>query len=385
LPLLKVRAAYGASGNRTIGRYATLARVAGSFSYVDANGNPLFGQSIASLANPDLQWETTTGLNLGIDFSILKSRLSGSIDYYNNETNDVLFEVNLPQIARFPIIPVNLGRLKNNGIDLTISSANIDRGNWRWTSTFNFSRNRDEIVELLGFDNNEDGREDDIIDAGLFIGESINTIFDYEITGKLYQLDEEIPSGFDVGSLKIRDLDGDGIITPADRTVIGYQDPNFRFSIQNEVQFKGFTLRVFINSIQGGDRYYLGEDMLTSWNNINSETVFDHNFPRGVDYWTPNNPDAKYQKLFINVSDGLQGTRYTSRGFVRLQDVSLSYNLPSFILDNSFINRAKIYISGKNVATWTDFPGWDPETGDGLIRSGRAVLKGYTLGVDVSF
>ena len=385
ITFLKLRGAYGVSGNRTIGRYATLATVSGAFNYVDADGNAQFGQSISSLANPNLKWETTTGLNLGVDYALFNSRVSGSIDFYSNETEDVLYEVNLPQIARFSSIPVNLGKLKNSGIDLMISTINIQREDLTWTSTFNFSRNRDELVELLGFDNDGDGIEDDIIDAGLFIGQPLSTIYDYEITGNLYQLEDELPSGFDIGAHQLKDLDGDGDFTPDDRTIIGYQEPSYRFSIQNEVRYRGFTLRVFLNSVQGGNNYYLGEDMLTSWNAINSETVFDRNFPAGADYWTPENPDAKYQKLFINVSGGLQGTRYTARSFVRLQDVSLSYTFPSSIMERLKIANLKLYVSAKNLTTWTKFPGWDPETGSGLTRGGRPVLKGYSFGLNVSF
>ncbi|MFT7035963.1 MAG: TonB-linked SusC/RagA family outer membrane protein [Cyclobacteriaceae bacterium] len=383
LPSLKVRASYGTSGNRTLSRYQTLAEVDGSFSYVDANGNPLFGQEIISLASPSLKWETTTGLNLGVNFALFDNRITGSIDYYKNNTKDVLFNVSLPELSRFNQIPVNLGKLKNQGVDILISSVNVKKQDLTWTSTVNFSRNRDEIVELLGFDNDGDGVEDDIIADGLFIGEPIDVVFDYDAPGDLYQIGDDIPSGAEIGTFIISDLDGVDGITPDDRTIIGYESPSFRFSIQNEVRYKNWTFRVFVNSIQGGSNRYLGEDVLTSWNSVNSESVFDRVVPAGTDYWTPENTDARYQKLRINL--GARGTRYTSRSFVRLQDVSLSYNVDSELLSKFNIARMKVFVSGKNLATLTGYNGWDPETGTGLERSGRPVMKSFSLGLNLEF
>jgi hypothetical protein len=360
-----------------------LAEVDGSFSYVDANGNPLFGQEIISLASPSLKWETTTGLNLGVNFALFDNRITGSIDYYKNNTKDVLFNVSLPELSRFNQIPVNLGKLKNQGVDILISSVNVKKQDLTWTSTVNFSRNRDEIVELLGFDNDGDGVEDDIIADGLFIGEPIDVVFDYDAPGDLYQIGDDIPSGAEIGTFIISDLDGVDGITPDDRTIIGYESPSFRFSIQNEVRYKNWTFRVFVNSIQGGSNRYLGEDVLTSWNSVNSESVFDRVVPAGTDYWTPENTDARYQKLRINL--GARGTRYTSRSFVRLQDVSLSYNVDSELLSKFNIARMKVFVSGKNLATLTGYNGWDPETGTGLERSGRPVMKSFSLGLNLEF
>ncbi|MEQ6121277.1 TonB-dependent receptor [Reichenbachiella sp. MALMAid0571] len=385
LPSLKIRASYGTSGNRTIGRYQTLAEVDGAFVYVDSNGSPLYGQEIISLASPNLKWETTTGINIGIDFALFKGRIMGNIDYYKNDTKDVLYEVNLPQLAGFSKIPINLGKLKNQGIDLSISSVNYEKNDLTWTSTFNFSRNRDELVELLGFDNDGDGVEDDIVSSGLFIGEPIDAIYDYKITGELFQIGDDIPSGFDVGAYKLQDLDGVDGFTPDDRTIIGYTSPSYRFSVQNKLQYKNWSLSLFINSVQGGKNRYLGEDVLTSWNDISSENVFDRNVPAGIDYWTPENPNARYQKLRINVSDGLIGTRYASRSFVRLQDVSLSYNFDSELLSKFNITRLKVFVSGKNLATWTGYNGWDPETNTALVRDGRPVMKSYSLGLNIEF
>lgn len=380
---LKLRGSYGSSGNRTLGRYDTQARLAGQFGYIDANGNSLFTQSITQLASPELRWETTTGYNIGVDFSMLDYRITGSIDYYKNDTKDILFDVPIPRIARFSQVSTNLGKLANNGIDLTVSSVNIRNDDWDWTSSVTFSRSRHELRELLGFDNDGDGKEDDIIGAGLFIGEPIGTIYDFEVDG-IYQVGEEIPAGLSIGGFRLVDKDGVAGFTPNDRTILGYEDPSYRFSILNKVQYKNWSLKVFINSVQGGSDRYLGRDNLLSWNVINGDSQFDRVLFEGADFWHPGNPDGRYQGFKVFVADGLRGTYYVSRSFVRLQDVSLGYTFDQAVLDKTGLSGLRLFVSAKNLATWTDWPGWDPETGTGLTRSGRPVMRSVTFGLNVS-
>ncbi|WP_236973606.1 SusC/RagA family TonB-linked outer membrane protein [Membranihabitans maritimus] len=381
LELLKFRISYGTNGNRTIARYQTLATVDGGFNYVTADENPIYTQYANSLASPNLKWETTTGINLGLDFEFQKGRLFGSIDYYNNNTYDLLYNVDIPAISRYSIFPDNLGKIHNHGLEVQLSTMNVQKNDFTWLSTFAFSRNRNELKELLGFDNDGDGREDDLVSEGLFIEQPLSSIYTYEITGDFWQVGDDLPPGFALGSYKIQDLNSDGEFTPADdRRIIGYSDPSYRFSINNEVNYKNWTLRVFINAIQGGKDYYLGLDDLSNWSL--SESVFRRNLPKEIDFWSPDNPNARYQSIPIT---GHFGDRYTQRNFVRLQDVSLSYNFPQDILHNSFAQSIVLYASGKNLATWTKWPGWDPETGEGMTRDGRPVLSSFTLGINVKF
>ncbi len=385
LNTLKMRASYGVSGNRTIARYQTLSVVNGGFNYVDAEERSLYSQQISDLANANLKWETTNGFNLGVDFRLFNNRVNGSVDYYRNTTEDILYTVRIPEITGFNQLPVNLGKLGNHGVDINLNTVNINTKDFNWNSTFNFSRNRDELISLLGADNDGDGIEDDLISDNLFIGESLQSIYDLQITGDFYQLNDEIPSGFDVGAFKIEDKDGVDGITPDDRVILGSESPSYRFSLQNQFSYRNWNLMVFVNSIQGGKNMYLGRDDLLAWNTVNSEGLLDRNLPAGVDYWTPENPDARYQKLLINVSNGLVGRRYTSRNFVRLQDVSLGYDFDSKLLEKLHLSKLKLFFSGKNLVTWTKYNGWDPELGTGLDLNGSPVLKTYTLGLNIEF
>jgi len=382
---LKLRASYGTVGNRTIGRYQTLARVNGDFGFVNMAHSPLYTQSITSLESPNLKWEKTTGINLGIDYGVLSQRLYGSIDYYNNNTTDLFYKVDIPAISRYQQFPDNLGKLHNHGLEFSISSINMRRPDFEWSTIVSFARNRNELKELLGFDNDGDGKEDDLISEGLFIGESIDAIYHYEIDGK-WQLDDEIPLGYDLGSYRTVDQDGDGAITPEnDKIILGYSTPSYTVGIDNIIHYRDWTLRFFIHSIQGGKNYYLGRDDYTNFSIQNSETHYRYIFPEDVDFWTPENPNARYQRPDINTASGLAGRQYGDRSFIRLQNVSLSYELPTDLLEKVLLKRARIYFNGQNLLTFTKWNGWDPESNETITRDGRPVLKSFTLGLNVEF
>ncbi len=378
----KIRASYGSNGNRTIGRYQTLAKIGEGFRYVDENGVSVYAKDIATLASPNLKWETTTGINIGIDYSLLESRLSGTIDYYNNNTTDLLYNVDIPGISRFQTFPDNLGKMHNSGIELSISSLNINTTNFSWRTQFNYSRVRNDLRELLGFDNDGDGQEDDLISEGLFIGESLGTIFDYHTNGDLWQFGDEIPSTAGVGSYKIEDVNGDGVIDPDDRKIIGHSEPAYRFSINNELTYKNWQLSIFVNSVQGNNNYYLGADVFDQI--YPNSTAWDRDlFPKDVDFWLPENPDARYERLGVEIAGGIKADRYMPRSFVRIQNINLAYSFDSEFLERLKIQKLRIFIRGRNLLTFTKWPGWDPETGEGITRFGRPVTRNYTVGLNV--
>ncbi len=384
LSFLKLRASYGQSGRRGVGRYQTIAVVDAGPSVVFGDGGQTFqGQSISSLSNPSLTWETTTGSNFGLDFEVMNSRLRGSIEYYTNKTENILFDIALPRITGFGEISSNIAEVSNNGIELSLSTTVIDKGPWTWEAAFNFNRVRNQIESILGADNDNDGLEDDLVGSQLFIGEPQRVIYDYEVVG-MWQLADEaegvIWQGFFPGTYKLRDLNGDNAISSLDdRKILGYRDPSYRFGITNTVGYKNFSLHVFINSIQGGKNYYMGDDAIHS----KRDQLSFQNIPKGAwDYWMPENPNAKYRRLDTGSQFG--GRPYSQRSFVRLQDVSLSYTFPQGIVEKLKLRNAKAFVSGKNLITWTDWQGTDPETG-GSFGFGVPLLRSYTLGVNIEF
>lgn len=378
---LKFRASYGASGNRTVGRYRTLARIDADFRYVFGDGgSAAYGQNISSLANNNLGWETTTGWNLGMDFSIFKNKLRGSFNFYDNKTEDILVDVNIPRITGFPSIPTNIGEVANQGFEFSLTSVNMQTDNFDWRTTFNFSTNKNEIVSILGRDDDGDGQEDDLIANGLFIGESIGSIYGYNITG-IYQVgDTDIPDGFTPGMYRIEDRNADGLITALDdRQILGRTEPAYRFSILNQFNYKNWKLSAFINSVQGGKDGYRGFNTPHKDEGAYGLVVVNEfNLPVELDYWSPRNPNSDYTGL--RDRHPVNPDVYRDRSFVRLQDVNLSYTF-----DNLFKGSLEVFLSGKNLYTWTNWVGVDPETGAGFRTTALPVMKSYTLGLNLNF
>jgi hypothetical protein len=330
----------------------------------------VFGQNISTLANPDLRWEKTKELNIGLDFSVLNSRLSGRFDFYKRNTNDLLFSVNIPTITGFTTINTNVGEVQNTGFEVSLNSKNIDNKNFRWNTTFNFSRNVNKVVELLG--------SGDLVASNLFIGQPIGAIYGYTTNG-IYQINDQIPAGYYAGSYRIVDISKNGTAGPEDRSILGSSDPAYRFSFLNSLAYKGFTFTFLVNSIQGGDNGYLAGN---SPSLSRSDVSIRNGGIAAIQYWTPANPNSPYV-LFTQGAPTINPTIYYSRSFVRLQDITLSYNFGNY-LKKMNIQNLSLFVSGKNLKTWTKWKGWDPETGGGLFAA-RPLLKGYSVGLNVTF
>jgi TonB-linked SusC/RagA family outer membrane protein len=387
---LKLRGSYGVSGRRAVSRYQTKAVVSSSPSYIFGDGNsPVAGQWISSMANNALGWETTTGMNFGADFGFLSSRIHGNIEYYSNDTKNILYNIQLPNMSGFSSIPYNIGKVHNHGLEFTVTGNFFHTSDFSWETSLNYSKSRNKIVSILGPDNDKDGdgKEDDLIANNLFIGKPQGVIYNYEITGELWQLADRdagrIPAGFSPGTLKIIDQNDDGAFSATDdRKILGYTDPSFRVGFANTLRYKNFSLYVFINAIQGGKNYYKAQ-MHPDWNFNNYEFITQGVGPKGgFDYWMPENPNSKYRRL--DMSPSYEGIHYDSRSFVRIQDVTLSYTFDRSLVRKLTINNLKLYASGKNLATFTKWEGVDPELGIGLTP-GLPLMSSYTIGLNVEF
>ena len=401
---LKLRVSYGSTGNRTVGRYQTLAQMnvglASGYLFGPGNGAEL-GSYLSQLPNPNLKWETTRSFNTGADFSFFGNRLSGSLDLYFSNSVNLLNSRSTPTITGFNSFLINIGKIQNRGQELNIVGVPVDHKDFKWVASANFFRNRTKILDI-------DGTKKDLINNGdpirsFFIGKAYGVVYDYKITG-MWQLGDLVPDklaaqGFKPGQYKVEDKDGDGIITPADKQILGTLDPSYSLGITNDFTYKNFNLKFTVNTIQGGKNGYLGAPgiMLRNPDNSKSKNIFDY------DYWTPNNPDARYRSIAAYVSTlGENFGPYISRSFVRLQDVTLTYNLSSNVMDRlKVFKAASIYLNLQNLLTITDWDGWDPESnppasqrsslgytmpgGLGLDLGGYPIMKNYTLGVNLSF
>lgn len=387
---LKLRGGYGVNGNQTF-QYASLARVTSEAGYVFGDGSSAYiRQELASLGNKDLKWERTAGINLGLDFGFMDNRITGSLDVYRTKTHDLLYNVAIPSITGFTSISSNVGEVQNKGIEFIVTSQNIQTDKFKWSTTFNIASNSNKVVTLTGLDSDGDGVEDDLVSSNLFIGEDSSSLYGYVIDG-IYQIGDDIPDGYYPGNYKIRDVNGDGAITTDDRKVIGKTNPAYRFGILNKLSYGNFTLNFFINSVQGGKNSYLG---------INSAVISQDDNARRLnrisemaqEFWSPNNPDGIYASA--PNSGPITPTRYEDRSFIRLQDISLGYNLPKSLCSSIGVDNINLYVNGKNLFIITKWHGWDPEANVGSSNGvnftgsnydGRPVMKSVTGGINISF
>lgn len=381
---LKLRLSYGENGNQAIGRYQTLARMSSGANYVFGDGGGTSnGVYVSTMANNDLGWEMTKVVNLGLDFDLFKNALYGSIDVYSSNTEDLLLRRNIPSLTGYTTVWTNIGSVHNEGVEIALNSRAIDANDFTWDIGFIFDLNRNSIESLFGVDDDGDGIEDDDIANSWFIGEPLGVYYGYGIDG-IHQTDEsDIPSGYEPGDFRIVDYDGDGELTAEDRYILGYNIPNYQFSISNTFQFKNWSLYAMVNSIQGGgnNNYYMGNNLhghnptaqFSSWSERFSFPV--------MDYWTPTNPSNTASR--INYQPTRAHVYLEDRSFVRIQDVILSYTFDNELMNKWNMAGLRVFASGKNLYTFTNWTGYDPENATTI--TGYPMLRTFTFGVDLKF
>lgn len=384
---LALRASYGVTGNQSISPYSTLARIATSMYAYYPDNSYTITQYISSLANNDLGWESTTGLNFGIDFALFNNkRLSGSIDGYFTKTNDLMFQLALPGASGMGSLMSNIGEINNKGIEINLHSLNLDMGDFKWYSDFAFSLNRNKVVTILGQDNDGDGKEDDLISSGIFIGKSLGTIYNYKVIGMWQQADKDngtIMQGMRPGDYKLEDVNNDGAITSTkDRQFMGNTNPNFRWSLTNTLQYKNFSVMAYFYSIWGGDGWYLSDSNRPYYNGYANSAAC--NVPV-YDYWTPTNTNTKFPRTDYNTNARYKGTKYFDRSFIKLQKVSLTYDATCLVKSYG-INELKFSLSADNLFTYAPhWVGLDPETNSGLTDQAIPSIRTYLFSLSLNF
>jgi TonB-linked SusC/RagA family outer membrane protein len=416
ITFLKLRASYGENGNRGfgsargittspnpggfrtfndnrgLGRYAQLSELSGgNYLNVDGGGGvipvPTFNNNTQE--NPDLRWERTRAVNLGLDFSFAGGIVEGSIDAYRNITTDLIVERQLPNIIGFNSVFTNLGEIQNQGLEFVVSTQNYNRENFSWNTNFNFAMNRNRINELYG-DLDENGNELDDLTNERFIGQATDVIWDFEELGvwQLDEADEAAAFGVEPGDFKIRDVDGNGIYNNDDKVFVGNRSPQFTMGMTNR-----FT---FFKNIDFSFEMYSNLGQKRVFNEAQNRNGFvDRVNSVQTPYWTPENPLNDYARLFSNKGSS-DFNIYRSSSFVRLSNITLAYRFPTSMISKLSITNARIYANIRNVAVWApDWDLYDPEGtnvngatrgADGLFdANGREPTPRYfTLGVDIS-
>ena len=380
LDYAKVRVSYGENGNRQIGRYDALSRLTGGTYEFITSGGVRFNSSYVAgnnLSNPKLKWERNSSTNFGLDYSILKGKVSGSFDIYDRTTKDLLVSRSLPSVTGFTSILANLGEVGNKGFELTVNTVNLQLKNFSWNTTIGFWTNKNKIIHLYGATPDYDpvtgkeiGRtEKDDANNNWYIGKSISVVYDYPIQGVWQTADKAMATsyGFQPGDMRLVDGNGDGKYTIADKRFIGQTTPKYSWNLRNEFKiYKNFDFS-FTLYAKMGQLSTFNEATNGARNNSNNIFYDRVNFYE-VPYWTPYNPTNEYGKLGSTRGGGITWNVYKKSSFVRLSNISLAYTVPATLTQKWKIGSLKIYANVVNAAVFSKWDYFDPEYhgGDGL-------------------
>ena len=385
---LKLKFSLGQNGNQGLSPYATLSQVlngaAGDarYQFSDAQGKIAYGLVQTTLGNPSLGWEKTTAVNIGFESGWFDNRLFVDMDLYSSKTTDQIFVRTIPIMTGFSTQLASLGEVDNKGIELTVRTENIRKKDFNWSSAVTFWKNSNKLKHLYREDKNADGKEDDDIANGFFIDKSLGAIYGFQQTG-IVQTDDAAYitlTGAAPGAPKYMDLNNDGKIDAKDRTILGYSKEKFRLSLANTVNYKNFQLYVMVTGTFGGNGYYNRSNtsayMTSGTGRFNDNTI-------AKPYWTTTNPSNVYPSAYFSGDSRFLGLQ--SQGFVRIQDLSLSYNINSKLLTKNHISSARVFFAARNLATFTNWVGGDPETGTTVLSNTFPVPSSYSIGANISF
>lgn len=393
---LKLRLGYGITGNQEIGNYSFSSNY-NTYLY-NFNGTYVSAAIPTVLPNSNVKWEAQEQYNIGLDASLFNQRVNLTLDAYVKNTNDMLVPQSVPVTSGYSDIYVpyiNAGKIQNKGIELIINTKNIQRDKFAWTTDFVFSLNRNKVLDL--------NRDAPLVTGGLGLnynvsriqeGYPINVFYGFVQDG-LFQNQADVDNhavqvqgtssgnSTSPGDVRFKDLNNDGLITDADRTFIGNPNPDFSASLNNTLTYGNFNLSVYLQGVYGNDifnanRLYTEAMSITT---NQSTAVLDrwtasgtsNSMPRAV-YSDPNNNNRASSRY---IEDG---------SYIRVKNVTLSYNVPNNLFGKKIFDNAKIYLSGQNLLTFTKYTGFDPEVStNGIDNNIYPVTRIVSLGLNVGF
>jgi len=363
---LKLRASFGISGNEAIAPYSTqssLARIPMAFNNSSAVGFGFGNQ----LGNRDLEWELSTTVNLGLDFGLWSNRLYATIDVYNTDTSNLLLDRSLPPTSGVTSVTQNVGETRNRGIEIALSTENITTDNFRWSSNLTFFANREEIISLV--------TDEDNIANGWFIGHPTQVFYDYDRVG-IWQESEAAEAaayGQVPGQLKVRDINNSGSISASDdRIILGSSRPDWSGGLENTFHYGNFDLNFSLFARVGN---------MMNFGLYNSFKDGPEENGALVDYWTPENPQGSFPRP--GAETPYRSTiNYMDASFLKLRNATVGYTLPANIAQTLSMRSLRLYLSGRNLYTWTKADNYDPERGGAASYPMTRLL---VVGVDLQF
>jgi len=390
---LKIRLSYGMTGNNQIPNYGAIGLL-GYASYV-SGADVKQGIYTNTFADKALKWEKTGQTNLGADASLLKQRINFSLDVYYSKTRDLLLNVPIPVLTGFQSTLTNIGELQNKGIEFQLKTVNLN-GKFKWTTDFNISANRNEVLRL-GANNAPILLSINDAISKTEVGQPIGNYYGYVFDGvimKQSDLDSKLYpvwAGSEPGDPKVRDVNNDGKIDSNDRTILGNYQPDYSWGMTNTFSYKGIELSVMVNGVQGAEIMNQNARFLKSFNGDRNAYQYVTN------YWKseadPGNGLINKPRVTQNTVQSLSSSYWVEDGsFVRIKNIRLGYNLPKSVLNPLNISGLKFYINLENVYVFSDYSNYDPE--GSTYQSGALVGFDYgaypnpfvaTAGVSLTF
>lgn len=422
----KLRLSWGLTGNNRIGEYDYYALLAmlkdrqgdyvsnGSIPsgvYPFDNNMGSVGIVPISLPNEDLKWETTEQWNLGLDLSFLAGRINVTADLYRKTTRDLLLDASLPLSSGYYSATKNIGKVRNDGLELSLSTLNYDAHGFRWSTDFNIAFNKNKVLELAEnqyaltsaarFDQSYNSQPSYIAKVGMSMGMMYGYLYegtykydDFIRSGNSYTLKSNVPhfaseSNTQPGMPKYKDVNADGVIDSRDRTIIGRGLPVHTGGFTNNFAYKGFDLSVFFQWSYGND--IMNANKLFFENGAYKKDL--NQYASYADRWTPENPESNMPAATKSSSNNVISSRIIEDGsFLRLKTVTLGYTLPKATITKAGLSNARVYLAAQNLWTWTNYSGYDPEVSvrnsaltPGLDFSSYPRAFTFSLGVNLGF
>jgi len=383
---LKLRVSYGITGNDQINTgnglvdwYAHTSLMASRTAVINGQATTAFNPD--NIANPNLGWERSVEFNPAVDFGFLSNRISGSIDYYQRTSDGLLVDLDVSAVTGFGSALVNIGEVKNEGIEFELNTVNVVAGKFKWTSTFIASGNRNTLTDFANSDGlitSVDSKRaaEWINQVGMPISSFYGFVVDREIPLE-YLVDPYHPIGGQAQDVYVKDLNGDGLIDDDDKTILGSPYPDFIWSISNTFSYGALDLSFMFQGSQGAEIRNMGDQYL--FNHFNSQQDFDPAIT----------PDQEFiqQKIFTNsiVQDA---------SYVALRNFNIGYRLPTDLISKIGITSARVYVSGQNLLfiKSADYTGFNPETitrtspiNYGYQRAGAPLARSFVMGLKIEF
>lgn len=371
---MKLRLSYGISGNNGGDRiipYVSTQEV--------KNDKYIFGNTgvnsayLSAFENKNLTWEKTKEWNLGLDLTLFNGRIGLTVDAYDRRTDDLIMQRTMSQMNGFSYMWDNVGKAKNTGLEIGLSTVNIKTKDFTWSTNINFATNHNEITEL------NDGYTEDRAN-GWFVGESIGAVWTYKHIGfwQENEVGEAAKYGLVPGSIKV--VDRDNSQTPSnddDKFIIGSLFPSWTGGITNTFKYKDIDLSFFIYTRQGQYSFSQFHRSFSMMDNVSFNVI-------KLDYWTPENPNGTWNRPGVTPGE-TDATHYMKTSFTKVGYINLGYNIPSKVLNKTGISKLRVYASCQNPFVFTDYDGWDPETASENTYTQYAMIRTFMFGLNLTF